>query len=57
MQTAFRSSYTRGIRGGMTFARTRSSLIGVFSPTAKPCLPMHDRRTSVYPATASGQHR
>ena len=57
MQTSFRSRYTRGIRGGMTFARTRSSLLGVFSPTAKPCLPMHDRRTSVYPATASGQHR
>ena len=57
MQTAFRSSYTTGICGGMTFARTRSSLIGVFSPTATTMPSNAGRKTSVNPATDSGQHR
>ena len=57
MQTSFRSRYTRGIRGRMTFAHTRCSVIGVFSPTAKTIPSNAGRKTSVNPATDSGQHR
>jgi hypothetical protein len=48
MQTAFRSRYTKGIRGGMTFAHTRCSVIGVFSPTAKT-MPSNARRRTAGP--------
>jgi hypothetical protein len=41
----------------MTFAHTRSSLIGVFSPTVKTIPSNAGRKTSVNPATDSGQHR
>ena len=57
MQTSFRSRYTRGIRGRMTFADTRCSVIGVFSPTATTIPSNAGRKTSVNPATDSGQHR
>ena len=55
MQTAFRSRYTRGIRGRMTFAHTRCSVIGAVSPTVMTIPSNAGRKTSVNPATDSGR--